>query len=97
LHSWSRERRVIGKSEATGGEANPRFVVTSLKRSEAGARQLYEKTYCAHGDSTSTATMHANQLGLWSASMAYVSRPEMHNPAAVIALAGHRRQHRVTP
>ena len=31
LDSWSRERRVIGKAEVTGGEANPRFVVTSLE------------------------------------------------------------------
>jgi hypothetical protein len=87
LDSWSRERRVIGKAEVTGGEANPRFVVTSLTRSEAGARQLYEKTYCARGDMenrikecqldlfadrTSSATMQANQLRLWFASMAYV-------------------------
>ena len=87
LDSWSRERRVIGKAEVTGGEANPRFVVTSLKRSEAGARHLYEKIYCARGemenrikecqldlfaDRTSTATMQANQLRLWFASMAYV-------------------------
>ena len=50
LGSWSRERRVIGKAEVTRGEANPRFVVTSLKRSEAGARHLYEKIYCARGD-----------------------------------------------
>ena len=28
--SWSRERRVVAKAEWTGGEANPRFVVTSL-------------------------------------------------------------------
>ena len=85
--SWSRERRVIGKAEVTGGEANPRFVVTSLKRSEAAARYLYEKIYCARGDMenrikecqldlfadrTSTATMQANQLRLWFASMAYV-------------------------
>jgi len=85
--SWSRERRVIGKAEVTGGEANPRFVVTSLKRNEAGARHLYEKIYCARGDMenrikecqldmfadrTSTATMQANQLRLWFASMAYV-------------------------
>ena len=85
--SWSRERRVIGKAEVTGGEANPRFVVTSLQRSEAGARHLYEKFYCARGDMenrikecqldlfadrTSTATMQANQLRLWFASMAYV-------------------------
>jgi hypothetical protein len=85
--SWSRERRVIGKAEVTGGEANPRFIVTSLKRSEAAARQLYEEIYCARGDMenrikecqldlfadrTSTATMQANQLRLWFASMAYV-------------------------
>jgi Transposase DDE domain group 1 len=85
--SWSRERRVVGKAEVTGGEANPRFIVTSLKRSEAAARQLYEHVYCARGDMenrikecqldlfadrTSTATMQANQLRLWFASMAYV-------------------------
>ena len=44
LKSWSRERRVIGKAEWTGGEANPRFVVTSLKPAEieAGAASLRE-------------------------------------------------------
>ena len=40
--SWSRRRRVIAKAEWTRGEANPRFIVTSLKRAEAGARELYE-------------------------------------------------------
>jgi hypothetical protein len=50
LGSWSRSRRVVAKAEWTQGEANPRFVVTSLKRAEAGARQLYEDTYCARGD-----------------------------------------------
>ena len=30
LESWSRKRRVIGKAEWTKGEANPRFIVTSL-------------------------------------------------------------------
>jgi hypothetical protein len=87
LDSWSRRRRVIGKSEWTGGEANPRFVVTSLKRSEIDARVLYERIYCARGDMenrvkecqldlfagrASAATMRANQLRLWFASMAYV-------------------------
>jgi hypothetical protein len=87
LDSWSRERRVVGKAEFTAGEANPRFVVTSLKRSECRAKYLYEKIYCARGDMenrikecqldlyadrTSTATMRANQLRLWFASMAYV-------------------------
>ena len=87
LDSWSRPRRVIGKAEWTGSEANPRFVVTSLKPAEAAARHLYEAIYCAHGemenrikecqldlfaDRTSAATMRANQLRLWFASAAYV-------------------------
>ena len=86
LDSWSRQRRVVGKAEVTGGEANPRFVVTSLKSREVGDKYLYEKVYCARGemenrikecqldlfaDRTSTATMRANQLRLWLASMAY--------------------------
>src|ERR1700682_1824663 len=50
LGSWSRRRRVVAKAEWTQGEANPRFVVTSLKRAEAAARQLYEDTYCARGE-----------------------------------------------
>ena len=67
--------------------ANPRFVVTSLKPARADARTLYEQMYCARGemenrikecqldlfaDRTSAATMRANQLRLWFASMAYV-------------------------
>jgi hypothetical protein len=85
--SWSRRRRVVAKAEWTQGEANPRFIVTSLKRAETGARHLYEEIYCARGemenrikecqldlyaDRTSAATMRANQLRLWFASMAYV-------------------------
>lgn len=50
LDSWSRRRRVIAKAEWTQGEANPRFVVSSLQRSKAGARHLYEDIYCARGD-----------------------------------------------
>ena len=87
LDSWSCHQRVIGKAEVTGGEANPRFVVTSLKPAEVGGQYLYERIYCARGemenrikecqldlfaDRTSTATMRANQLRLWFASMAYV-------------------------
>ena len=48
--SWSRERRVVAKAEWTGGEANPRFIVTSLAREEHEARHLYEKLYCARGE-----------------------------------------------
>jgi hypothetical protein len=85
--SWSRQRRVVAKAEWTQGEANPRFVVTSLTREEHQAQHLYEKVYCARGemenrikecqldlyaDRTSAKTMRANELRLWFASIAYV-------------------------
>ena len=85
--SWSRPRRVVAKAEWTQGEANPRFVVTSMARKECSPKYLYEKLYCARGemenrikecqldlyaDRTSAATMRANQLRLWFHSMAYV-------------------------
>ncbi len=76
-----------GKAEHLQGGANPRFVVSSLGRHKIDARALYEELYCARGemenrikeqqldlfaDRTSSATMQANQLRLWFASMAYV-------------------------
>jgi hypothetical protein len=85
--SWSRRRRVIGKAEHLAKGANPRFIVTSLKRKTIDAKTLYERVYCARGemenrikeqqldlfaDRTSTATMAANQLRLWFSSFAYV-------------------------
>ena len=85
--SWSRERRVVAKAEWTQGEANPRFIVTSLAVTDGDGRSLYEDVYCARGemenrikecqldlfaDRTSTASLRANQLRLWFASMAYV-------------------------
>ncbi len=85
--SWSRSRRVVGKAEHLAKGANPRFVVTSLPPSRAGAKRLYEKLYCARGDMenrikeqqlglfadrTSAATLRANQLRLYFASFAYV-------------------------
>ena len=84
--TWSRPRRVVAKAEWTKGEANPRFVVTSLRRNACKAEHLYERIYCARGemenrikecqldlyaDRTSAATMRANQLRLWFHSMAY--------------------------
>ena len=48
--SWSRQRRVVAKAEWTQGEANPRFVVTSLTAKAYDARPLYEDIYCARGD-----------------------------------------------
>ncbi len=87
LKSWSRARRVVGKAEWLPGGANPRFVVTSLSRDQVPRRKLYEDLYCQRGemenrikecqldlfaDRTSAATLSANQLRLWFASMAYV-------------------------
>jgi len=50
LNSWSRRRRVVAKAEWTHGEANPRFIVTSLKPDKAPMRDLYEQVYCARGE-----------------------------------------------
>jgi hypothetical protein len=87
LDSWSQQRRVVAKAEHLPKGANPRFVVTSLAASTIDARTLYEDVYCARGeienrikeqqldlfaDRTSAATMRANQLRLWFASVAYV-------------------------
>ena len=86
-HSWTSERRVVGKAEFLEKGANPRFVVTSLSPERLGARALYEDFYCARGDMenrikeqqldlfadrTSAATMRANQLRLYLSSSAYM-------------------------
>jgi Transposase DDE domain group 1 len=85
--SWSRERRVVAKAEHLSKGPNPRFIVTSLSGESVEAKELYETIYCARGemenrikecqldlfaDRTSTATLRANQLRLWFASLAYV-------------------------
>ena len=87
LKSWSRKRRVVGKAEHLSKGANPRFVVTSLRKQDYDARSLYEDLYCARGDMenrikeqqlylfadrTSSHTMRANQLRLYFSSIAYV-------------------------
>jgi hypothetical protein len=87
LDSWSRGRRVVGKAEYLAKGANPRFVVTSLAAGRIGARELYEKMYCARGemenrikeqqlwlfaDRTSCQMMRANQLRLYFSSFAYI-------------------------
>ena len=86
-HSWTSERRVVGKAEFLEKGANPRFVVTSLSPERLGARALYEDFYCARGDMenrikeqqldlfadrTSAATMRANQLRLYLSAAAYM-------------------------
>ena len=44
--SWSRERTVIARVEATSKGADIRFIVTNLS---ARAKVLYEKLYCTRG------------------------------------------------
>src|SRR3954468_5290913 len=66
---------------------NPQSESIARTPREVSARHLYEQVYCARGDMenrikecqgdlfadrTSAATMRANQLRLWFASMAYV-------------------------
>jgi hypothetical protein len=92
LSTWSKKRRVVAKAEHLDKGANPRFVVTTLKKAEYGARALYEDVYCARGDMenrikeqqmgmfagrTSTHTLRANQLRLWLSSLAFVLVSEL--------------------
>ncbi len=87
LNSWSRERRVVAKAEHLPKGKNPRFIVTSLTSEAVEAQELYENIYCARGemenrikecqlnlfaDRISAASLRANQLRLWFASLAYV-------------------------
>jgi hypothetical protein len=99
LKTWTRERRVVAKAEHLPKGKNPRFIVTSLKSEAVEAQELYEKIYCARGDMenrikecqldlfadrTSTASLKANQLRLWFASLAYVLMTALRR----LALAG---------
>jgi hypothetical protein len=85
--SWSCERRVVAKAEHLPKGSNPRFAVTSLDCGAVEAKELYEAIYCARGemenrikecqldlfaDRTSAASLRANQLRLWFASLACV-------------------------
>jgi hypothetical protein len=86
LDSWSRARRVVGKAEHTLEGANPRYVVTTLRRAAWDARALYEDLYCARGeaenrigeqfelfaDRASCETMAGNELRMQYSAMAYV-------------------------
>lgn len=97
--SWTRERRVVAKAEWTEGEANPRFIVTSMPEDVMDARALYEDFYCKRGemenriketqtdlfgDHMPATTMRANQLRLYFSALAYVLMCALRR----IALAG---------
>jgi len=87
LDSWGRERRVIAKAEFTGEKPIRAMSSPRLRAANASPNISMKKLYCARGemenrikecqldlyaDRTSSATMRANQLRLWFASMAYV-------------------------
>ena len=81
--SWSRERRIIARVEATAMGADVRFIVTNLT---GRSKHLYEKCYCARGrmenlikehklytksDRTSCHRWEANQFRLMLHTAAY--------------------------
>ena len=57
--SWSRQRRVVARLEATARGFDARYIVTSL----GGApRHLYEGIYCARGQAENLIKLHKGQL-----------------------------------
>lgn len=82
-NTWNYERRVIVKAEHSALGENPRYIVTNLP---GDPQQLYEKIYCARGESenrikeqqlclfadrTSCMNWLPNQLRLFLSSIAY--------------------------
>ena len=57
--SWSRERRVVARLEATARGFDARYIVTSLS---GEARHLYEDVYCVRGQAENPIKMHKGQL-----------------------------------
>lgn len=83
--SWTRERRVVSRVEATALGVDARFIVTNM--TSVGARVLYDTVYCDRGKAelmikehkcflkssrTSCTTAEANQFRLYLHSAAYV-------------------------
>jgi Transposase DDE domain group 1 len=109
LDSWSRYRRVVGKAEWTGGEANPRFIVTSLKPADVIARPLYETIYCL-STRRFTASLRDDLLRPWrhgephqgmparSVRRSYIGDDNARKPAeAVVRVDGLRAGLRTAP
>ena len=69
--SWSRERRVIAKAESQG-EANPRFIVTTLTEQDGNGQKLYETVYCARGEMENR--IKECQIDLFAEAIAQVER-----------------------
>ena len=93
-NSWSRERKVVARVEATSQGTDVRFVVTNLIGT---AKVLYEKVYCARGkmenmikehklytksDRTSCHRWEANQFRLFLHTCAYWMLHQLRQAAA---------------
>ena len=100
--SWSRERTVIARVEATSKGSDIRFIVTNLN---GKAKVLYEKVYCARGrmenmikehklytksDRTSCHRWEANQFRLFLHTGAYWLLHQLRQATAAIP-ASHTR------
>jgi len=57
--SWTCERRLVARLEATEKGLDIRYIVTSLKGS---AKHLYETVYCARGEMENFIKLHKTQL-----------------------------------
>jgi hypothetical protein len=57
--SWTCERRLVARIEATAKGLDIRYIVTSLK---GGAKHLYETVYCARGEMENFIKLHKAQL-----------------------------------
>jgi hypothetical protein len=83
--TWSRQRRIIARVEATHRGIDVRFIVTDMDN--AGAKMLYDTVYCGRGNAelmikehkcflkssrTSCTSAEANQFRLYLHSAAYV-------------------------
>jgi hypothetical protein len=58
--SWSRERRVVARIEASTQGLDIRFVVTSFAR--GGTEWVYDSLYCARGQAENLVKLHKAQL-----------------------------------
>ena len=87
LDSWEHKRRIVAKVEWTEGQANPRYVVTSLDEKAHTPQEVYCDKYCARGEAEnrikevqqplfggrmSTGRQSANQLRTYFSSIAYL-------------------------
>mgnify|MGYP006291742289 CR=1 FL=1 len=87
LDSWEHKRRIVAKVEWSDGQANPRYVVTSLDAQAHTPREVYCGKYCARGEAEnrikevqqplfgtrmSTRSQSSNQLRAYFSSIAYL-------------------------